>query len=228
VLAYLLDNVGRILGSGRPKWRELIDVFCLKYPGVDICYLHLHTRRSHNSLGLYPNYRAYRVPGGFIVWRIGQDGGFIGRFDHYPIAAGTYVLQLYPTWIGAHNEFCKKQTSAATDRAMYARSASNIGTATVMTGCGEFAYNASVGEVSVQPFTSMVLVGDVASNNGTQGNATQARGEDMALRAATAKHVVKCPGCQQSLRIPAGKNLKIRCPTCAEAFQLDLRTNSTH
>lgn len=140
MLDYLLDNLNRALGDPRSaRWHRVIDAFHLKYPDVEISKSQLWTNNAQDD----------RVPGGFLVWKIGRNGppsDVTFLCDSTTQAAGTYFVQLFPALgVTAMSEFRRLNTR---QRGLYARDTKSAGDRTVITGYGEFGYDGWIGELT--------------------------------------------------------------------------------
>lgn len=151
MLDYLLDNLNRALGDPRSaRWHRVIDAFHLKYPDVEICKSQLWTNKSQDE----------RVPGGFLVWRMGKEKSsditFVGFWGE-----GTYVVQLFPALgVTAMSEYRRLNTR---EQGLYATNVKSAGNRTVITGYGEFGYDAYIGELTPKygdSFYQMVMEED--------------------------------------------------------------------
>lgn len=153
MIDYLLDNFNRVFGDERyAKWRRVIGAFHLKYPGV-----YVDTGR------LTKNAKNYRVPGSFLVWRIGINHPTSVFFSNseYSSTPGTYVVQLFPGSFTASFEWGRL---SKLETGIYADDVKSAGDRTVITGFADFAYDGEIGELTKfyhYQFYDMVLREDV-------------------------------------------------------------------
>ncbi len=150
MLAELLDNLASALGgrAADPSWGRVIDAFRLQHPEVLFCEEHL---------------RGEHAPGGFIVWRFGSDDSRVAGFNSGdPVAAGSYGVQLFASREDAEAEAWRKRFGP--DRVVFASTAAEAGTRTVITGIGTFDSDAPAGELTSGlhdgSFAMMVLYED--------------------------------------------------------------------
>ena len=136
MLDYLLDNLNRALGDPRSaRWHRVIDAFHLKYPDVEICKSQLWTNNSQDD----------RIPGGFLIWRMGKEKSSDITFVGF-LAEGTYIVQLFPALgVTAMSEYRRLNTR---ERRLYVRDAKTAGDRTVITGYGDFGYDGWIGELT--------------------------------------------------------------------------------
>ena len=152
MLNALLQNLTSALGgiAADASWRRVVDAFVLKHPDVLFCHHHLHGKDA---------------PGGFIVWKFGGDDGSIADFNPgHPVPAGSYGVQLFPSREDAEAEAYRKRFGP--DRVVFASTAAEAGTRTVITGMGTFHSDAPAGELTSSvhdgSFSMLVLCEDSA------------------------------------------------------------------
>ena len=150
MLSALLDNLTTALGGTAKdaSWGRVIDAFLLHHPDVRFC--------DHPLRGKY-------APGGFIVWRLGGDDGSGADCNACPaVSAGGYSVQLFPSREDAEAEAYSKRFGA--DGVVFASTAAEAGTRTVITGIGTFHTDAPAGELTSSlydgSFSMMVLYED--------------------------------------------------------------------
>jgi hypothetical protein len=147
MLSALLQNLTSALGADE-RWRRVVDAFVLKHPDVLFCEHHLHGKHA---------------PGGFVVWKFGPDDGPIADFNRgRPVPAGSYGVQLFPSREDAEAEAYRKRFGP--DRVVFASTAAEAGTRTVITGMGTFDSDAPAGELTSSvhdgSFSMLVLYED--------------------------------------------------------------------
>jgi hypothetical protein len=152
MLSGLLDNLTSAMGrtGADVKRGRVIDAFLTKHPDVVFCDFHLRGRHA---------------PGGFIVWKFGSDDCHIADFKSgNPVAAGSYGVQLFPSREDAEAQAYGKRFGP--DRVVFASTAAEAGTKTVITGIGTFNSDAPAGELTSSvydgSFSMMVLYEDSA------------------------------------------------------------------
>jgi hypothetical protein len=150
MLSTLLDNLTSALG-GRARdanWARVIDAFLRRHPDVHVCD---HPLREQHA------------PGGFIVWRMGQDDARCSHCNACPaVPAGSYAVQLFASREDAETEAYGKRFGA--EGVAFASTAAEAGNRTVITGIGTFDADAAPGELTSSlhdgSFNMMVLYED--------------------------------------------------------------------
>jgi len=139
MIDYILDNLNHFLGDPRDaRWRRVVGAFRLKYPDVNV---EMGKLRSSKFID-------YRVPGSFLVWKIGLDGcpSDCSFESENCSTAGTYTIQLFPgSSLNAEFEYRRLRKL---DSGIWAGDAKSVRNRTVITGYEEFAYDGTVGELS--------------------------------------------------------------------------------
>ncbi len=150
MLSALLDNLTSALGGSASdaNWGRVIDAFLRRHPDVRVC---AHPLRGKHA------------PGGFIVWRMGQDEERCTHCNACPaVAAGGYAVQLFASREDAETEAYGKRFGA--DGIGFASTAAEAGHRTVITGIGTFDADAPSGELTSSlhdgSFSMMVLYED--------------------------------------------------------------------
>jgi hypothetical protein len=150
MLTALLDNLTSALGGSTKDTNggRVIDAFLSRHPDVRLC--------DHPLRGKH-------APGGFIVWRLGQDDKRCTHCNACPaVAAGQYAVQLFASREDAETEAYGKRFGA--DGVAFASTAAEAGNRTVITGIGTFDAVASPGELTSSlhdgSFSMMVLYED--------------------------------------------------------------------
>ena len=145
MLDYLLDNLNRVFGQPEyARWRRVVGAFCLKYPDV-----YVDTGKLKN-----------RVPGSFLVWRIGinHHPSVFFSSSKYSSTPGAYVVQLFPgSGLAAEFEWARLSKQNV---GVFASDTKSAGNKTVITGFGKFGYDGEIGELVAEyhdHFYDMVL-----------------------------------------------------------------------